>query len=392
MSKVIHYVVQPKFYREFKCVGGFCPNSCCKLWRIDWTKEECERILASDCSEETKALIRENFVYNEYYGKYVVKINKGNAFGCPMLTEEGLCRIQRELGEDYLSRTCKIYPRENYYTQSEVIRTCSSSCCEAMKCICKDEGSMELIGVEDRRSNGKHKIIFGTSDDLKNNPSLKYHPELFKLFWDVISNKKRSLETSVVLGALAAQKLTEFISRGEYDRIPEVIKALGPQLSALSIPSVDNLKTNYPVALGVVGQIVDMLKESDILDSLRENGALSAQRYEDGRRIFEEAYGDKPYFLRNLALNYILECRLMFFNNSAPLFDNYCYYAAAIAVTKLLSYAVCARDGKASDKIFTNISFFNRSLFHDRTYFDKVIHILKENGCTSPSYIALMVK
>lgn len=276
MAKKIHYVVQPKFFREFKCVGGACPNSCCKLWRIDWTKEECERILSSDCSEEIKELLRENFVYNEKYNSYVVKIAKENSYGCPLQTEEGLCRIQRELGEDYLSRTCKIYPREYYYTQSEFIRTCSSSCCEAMKCICRDESSMELIGVEDRSSNGKHKILFGSPQDVKNNPALKYHPEMFKMFWDVISNKKRSLETSVVLGALAAQKLTEFISRGEYDRIPDVIKALYPQLSALSIPSVENLKTNYSVVLGVVGEIIDSLNKSDILDSLRENGALSA--------------------------------------------------------------------------------------------------------------------
>lgn len=392
MAKKIHYVVQPKFFREFKCVGGDCPNSCCKLWRIDWTKEECERILASDCSEETKELIRKYFIYSDKADKFVVKITKGNDYGCPMLTEEGLCRIQCELGEDYLSYTCKIYPRENYYTQSEIIRTCSSSCCEAMNCICSDESSMELIGVEDRKSNGKHKILFGTVEQVKSNPALKYHPEMFKLFYGVISNKERSLETSVLLGALAAQKLTEFISRGEYDRIPEVIKALNPQLSVLTIPSVENLKTNYSVALGVVGEIVDTLKKSDVLDSLRENGELCAQRYEYGKRIFEEAYGDKPYVLRNLALNYILECRLMFFDNSASLFDNYCYYASALAVTRLLAYAICARDEKVSDRIFSNISFFNRSLFHDGTYFEKVISILKRHGCSSPSFIALMMK
>lgn len=82
----------------------------------------------------------------------------------------------------------------------------------------------------------------------------------------------------------------------------------------------------------------------------------------------------------------------MFNNNAASLFDNYCYFVTALAVTKLQIYAVLARDGKVSDKFFINISFLNRTLFHNNLSFDKVISILKKNGCTSPSYIALMIK
>lgn len=65
------YYLQPKFYSNFKCIGGKCPRSCCVGWRIDWYKSEIEKLRsAPNASEDLKLKIENSFIPNDdiYYG------------------------------------------------------------------------------------------------------------------------------------------------------------------------------------------------------------------------------------------------------------------------------------------------------------------------------------
>ena len=43
---------------------------------------------------------------------------------------------------------------------------------------------------------------------------LKFREELMEFFYEIISDKKHDVETSIILGALAAQKLSQIAARG----------------------------------------------------------------------------------------------------------------------------------------------------------------------------------
>lgn len=386
---------QPEFYRNFKCMGGKCPNSCCAIWRIDWTKKEVENLKAADCSPELRNLIDESFIPREDdENMMAVKLLSANKFDCPFLTEDRMCRIQRELGEEYLSHTCQSYPRTMFICNNIVTRTCSASCYQVMKTICTDKNAMKLVSAPLEASQVIIHVTPDSPETLKKHPELKYRNELFDFFYDIIGNTKRSLETSLLLGALAAQKLTEYISRGEHERIPEIIKTLRPQLNAQTIPSFENAKPNYGISLGLVGKLVDTFQSSDALTSLKENEKLSAQKYEQGRALFNEYLNQNPYFLRNLALNFLFEGRMPFYNPEMSLFENYCYYASTIAAVKLLGASISLRDKSTQFGFFVSVSFFIRSMYHSPYTLipPKILSILKENGLHSPSFIALMLK
>lgn len=385
------YYRQPKFYRDFHCIGGSCPNSCCAIWRIDWTKEEIEKLRAANCSPELRQLVEDSFILNDDI--FSIKLMASNNLDCPFLTKDRFCRIQRELGEEYLSFTCTSYPRTMFICNNVATRTCSASCYQVMKTICEDDSSMQLFSAPLEAKRVTMRYTLDSPETLKLHPELKYRNELFEFFYEIIGNTKRSLETSVLLGALAAQKLTQYIQRGEADRIPEIIKALRPQLNATSVPSFENAKTNYGICLGLVGKILDIFENSNILDSLKINGKLSPQLLEQGRTIVNKYIENKPYIMRNIALNFIIEGKIPFSMPEFSLFENYCYFASTIAAVKLISSAIAIKDQDVLNGIYISVSYHVRGMYHSMDVKpQEVLDVLKENGCNSPAFIALMLK
>ena len=388
------YYRQPKFYRDFHCMGGSCPNSCCAIWRIDWTKEEVEKLKSAECSPELRQLIETSFIQRpDSETVMAIKTESENQFACPFLDSDRYCRIQRELGEEYLSYTCSYYPRAMFICNNVVTRTCSASCYQVMKMICEDDSSMQLFSAPLEAKTVTVRYTPDFPETLKLHPELKYRNELFEFFYDIIGNTKRSLETSVLLGALAAQKLTQYIQRGEADRIPEIIKALRPQLNATSVPSFENAKINYGICLGLVGKIVDIFENSNILDSLKINGKLSPQLLEQGRTIVNKYIENKPYIMRNIALNFIIEGKIPFSMLEFSLFENYCYFASTIAAVKLISSAIAVKEQDVLNDIYISVSYLVRGMYHSMGVNpQKVLDVLNENGCNSPAFIALMLK
>jgi lysine-N-methylase len=137
-----------------------------------------------------------------------------NTKRCPFLTEENLCQIQRELGEEYLSYTCSVYPREFIVNKDFVSRTCSASCYAVMETLCSDESCMNLVKTEIKLKTEEEKATkkvkmpgyVDKDEDIEKYPKLKYRPQLFEFFYELLSDKRISLESAIIMGALCAQK------------------------------------------------------------------------------------------------------------------------------------------------------------------------------------------
>lgn len=143
--KQFQFIKQPKFYKSFYCLGGECVITCCQRWRIDYEYDEIEKLINSDCSDSLKKLINESFLPIPQKNKMMIKLTEDNK--CPFYNEEGLCSIQKELGEEYLSFVCKSYPRKAMHYTNFVLRSCTISCPHVLSMICSDEDSMDLENV-----------------------------------------------------------------------------------------------------------------------------------------------------------------------------------------------------------------------------------------------------
>lgn len=104
--------LMPQYVRQFSCIGSECEDTCCQGWRVN-IDEETYKKYQRVRDLELKPLLKQGIgrvrsnANAQNYGK--IKMNsKGK---CPFLSENKLCSIQLKLGADYLSDTCKFYPR-----------------------------------------------------------------------------------------------------------------------------------------------------------------------------------------------------------------------------------------------------------------------------------------
>lgn len=381
---------QPKYYSRFSCMGGSCPVSCCIAWRVDWDNNEIEKLRKAECSDHLRELIDTSFVKIDDEKCAVKMTDKGR---CPFLTEDNFCQIQKELGEEYLSYTCRTYPRHSIVSGNYVINYCNLSCCRVMDMLCSDSDCMKLENHTFVQNHCLECTISDKKMDLINHPELKFRHQLFEFFYEILSDESHSLETSIILGALAAQKLSEFIDKGMCDRIPEIIKAIKPQIcNEANVHNVEQIKPHMGRKFIFAIMLNNELLKSDLLDNISENGEIMDTKYIMGAEKFNKAFADRPFALRNIALNLWLELKMPFMNNDFDLFNNYCYFTAAVAEIKFLGAAIFAAENDP-EKTFMEVSaYVVRALSHNSNKVKNVVNILKDAHCTSPAYIAAIIK
>lgn len=403
------YLRQPRYFGDYHCIGNACPDNCCYGWRIDWTKEEVDKLkTAENLSAEFRELIEKMFVPNEALeGSYRIKFNEKGK--CPLLTEDRLCRIQRELGVEYMSETCMIYPRYYFLSNDIVYCHCYSSCHEIMRRLINDEKAMDLINVQIKQSDTLRGAITDSQEMLTAHPELKYRGELSEFFYDIIADKKHDVETNIILGALAAQALTKLVDMGEIDKIPETIKSLKAQMhNGAQLKAIENIKPNYHLRFGFIRKLLTEKVGYSAVETLSDQtGTPNVMLYNTGNDHLKKIFKDRPFFLRNIALNLLFEYLVPFRFMDKTFFENYSLFAAAYACIKLnmISIAINGKDGKLDVKMNGNKLHFEgderfinltsricRYLCQNAEKQKAILDLLKENKFTSPAYLALLVK
>ena len=131
------YIAKPDYFDRFRCIAGDCPDSCCKEWdvQVDEASAEYYRGLTGPLGDRLREVLRTE---DE---ETVMTIIDGR---CPMWRTDGLCRIQAELGEQALCKTCREFPRLTHDYGDFIELGLELSCPEAAKFILNAESSVSL--------------------------------------------------------------------------------------------------------------------------------------------------------------------------------------------------------------------------------------------------------
>lgn len=96
----------PDFYKEFRCLAGACPDSCCRQgWQI--VLDDAHREFYCTLPDELGQRVRAAMTTNEE-GETVLRMEQGV---CALLRPDGLCPIAAEHGEKGLCHICHTHPR-----------------------------------------------------------------------------------------------------------------------------------------------------------------------------------------------------------------------------------------------------------------------------------------
>lgn len=113
---------QPRYFKDFRCIGGACTDSCCVGWEIPIDNETNARYQSRPGAfgERLRAGISA-----PKDGHFLLREGR-----CPFLNRQGLCEIILEMGEEALCQICADHPR--YYNRLPGrVEAGLGLCCEA---------------------------------------------------------------------------------------------------------------------------------------------------------------------------------------------------------------------------------------------------------------------
>lgn len=97
-------IIKSAVYDEFRCIAAQCPDSCCHEWSVSVDPDAAAmyRSMPGALGDRLRQVLHDED------GDTVMTIEDGR---CPMWRDDGLCRIQAEMGHDALCKTCREFPR-----------------------------------------------------------------------------------------------------------------------------------------------------------------------------------------------------------------------------------------------------------------------------------------
>ena len=125
----------PDYFSEFKCIASHCPDSCCHEWEVDVDEETAAfyRSLPGELGDRLRQVLKDT---PEGVSMEITDRR------CPIWRQDGLCRIQAELGHNALCKTCREFPRIRHDYGSFAEWGLELSCPEAARLILGWDGAI----------------------------------------------------------------------------------------------------------------------------------------------------------------------------------------------------------------------------------------------------------
>ena len=128
------------YCKDFKCVDKNCKHNCCTKWQIDIDGKTLKKyqVYVNDNDNEFSKALRNGVDFSDR--RFVMKTVNGEK-RCAFLNDENLCEIIINLGENYLSKTCKVHPRFKTFLPDRIETGVSLAC---------EEGARRLLTFHDK--------------------------------------------------------------------------------------------------------------------------------------------------------------------------------------------------------------------------------------------------
>lgn len=203
--KQVHYY--PDYYKKFRCIADRCEDSCCAGWQIVVDDASAEKY--QSVPGEIGETLRSAMMLDEE-GDRVFRLKNDN---CPFWEESGLCAIHRQIGEEYLCRTCQQFPRAVQDYGTFVEHDLSLSCPEAARLILD---GYRICGETETTEAPEETCGYSV-------PMMEFLQKARDNLYDMICNPAYCVQHILADCLLYAAQLQECIDKEAFEIVPEYL-------------------------------------------------------------------------------------------------------------------------------------------------------------------------
>ena len=357
-------ILQPKYVADFQCAGSKCDAKCCRnLWLIDIDRETYKKYQRIKNPSMRKKILTSMQPSITRVG-FKIKFNENGA--CPLLCEDNFCYVQKNLGEDALSETCKLYPRRLNKIGNYQFRVLSMTCPVAAEQALLSPYGMELQQLSCEDDSAAWKLA------VKNTHSKEVSDDLAAVHimmggLAILQNTSYTFEQRLVLLGLFLDRVED--CQQDVEAVASLIEYYNSDVFQQEILVLWDEWHYYPIAhQQFMEGIITVLQEEKLLllssswQTMNEHhNSIYAQRHkliQDKLGSVLERYWQHEWLFHGYPYSF-----------SGGFLHNYFSYLIAYEMCQLLIYSAYALDeGWEENNILDVLGMFSRILDHRRDF------------------------
>ncbi|OMD41435.1 flagellin lysine-N-methylase [Paenibacillus odorifer] len=412
MTEKKRIVLVPSYLEKFACIGSACEDTCCVGWRVDIDQKTYKKY-KNVGNWEIKSHLSKHIKRNRSnpsegnYAKIVMKSNNA----CPLLNEDKLCSIQKELGEDYLSNVCSTYPRVTNQVNEILEKSATLSCPEAARLALLNPEGIQFNEIEE--SIHSRNVI---SKKLNTNSKIAIQ-KMESYFWElriftiqVLQNRSYSLAHRVIILGMFYQKVQGYINDGNLSGIPQQIASYTILMEDGSFrEGLSGISSSVAIQMQLLKELADVrvfhgIQSERYMECFGEvlhgiqytKDSIVEEIAERYQKAYDEYYApfmsEHEYILENYLVNYVYK-NLFPRTSDENVFEAYILLVVHYSLIKLHLIGMAGHHKKAFglDHIIKLTQSFAKTVEHNPLYLRDVIELLKKNSYTSMAYMAILI-
>ena len=370
-------VYQPQYFKKFHCTGSECKDNCCHNWVINIDEATYDKYMSLD-EEARKEFTNKIEVTGKdpFNAKMILDENRN----CRFLDDRGLCSIHARYGHEYLSHTCRAYPRKFCNVAGETEAFLGLSCEVAAKIILLEQSIM-------RFENGSIKTdgqLFPDKVlDVEKYASVANAAEVF---WKlrtasivIVQSRQYRLSARMLILGMFINQAAELLSAGRFDEIAGLSEKYLERLDSNSFSllieqalSSDDLDIKFLLGLlrdmgGKLNKKYDQIMEQacDAL-GISPGGEIPDSFNKDFKSFYEMYFADNEYIIENYVVSHIFSDGFPFnYNYEDSIMKNYKELLVKYNLVKVLLVGISRRNMKFDKRrVVECISSFSRAYDH----------------------------
>lgn len=394
--------------QDFRCIGSLCEDTCCKGWNISIDRLTYEKY--RDAAGVDKVNLLENIELAEEKNRTeysYAKIKVDSKVRCSFLSEECLCKVYMDYGENYLSTICNTFPRMVNVVNGMFEVGWNMSCPEVVRKMIGNKES-RLVTVEGEQL---LKGVFSTSKvyDSKNINEVwqVLFLEIRELSYKIVGYKSADIVERLLFLGIFISNIQDAVNKKNEEEVKEIIAEMNIMVETGKIVNVSNgLKRNVETQFLILDAICQMRGQGDSIykseyakllegieystqKSLAENSDMLQRKYITVCRKFFKEY---EYFFENYIKNYILEY-LFPFTNGENIFEEYTKLIVMVSLLRYHIILIAGTDKKIDETtVMRAVAMVAKNIEHDKPFLDVVGKFLKEKELANLVYLFCLMK